>query len=150
MAATYQKNRGRSCSVDACGKPAKQRGLCITHSQAAWRRDNPFKNLRQQIAKYGVTVEWYLKRMKKQQNVCAICGQPEIATTRFGKVKRLAVDHNHETGEARALLCSACNHALGVVEDLELVAKLKAYLAAPKDDLGDVVLTDQDYRDAGL
>jgi Recombination endonuclease VII len=128
---------------------AVARGLCPTHVQAAWRRDNPFKALRQQIAKYGVTVEWYLKRLKKQENVCAICGQPETAT-RNGKVKRLAVDHNHATGEARSLLCMVCNQALGVIENAELVAKLETYLAMPQDDLSAVKLTDEDYRAAGL
>jgi hypothetical protein len=43
--------------------------------------------------------------------VCAICKRP-CSTGRS-----LAVDHNHETGEVRGLLCKACNQALGLFED---------------------------------
>jgi hypothetical protein len=39
-----------------------------------------------------------------QSGVCAICGRPPGA-------KRLDVDHNHETGKIRGLLCGSCNRA---------------------------------------
>ncbi len=52
-----------------------------------------------------------------QGGVCAICGLPEVATTRFGVVRRLAVDHCHSTGVVRQLVCMRCNTALGAVRD---------------------------------
>jgi hypothetical protein len=140
---------GLVCQSEGCTLPAKQRGRCATHSQAQWRAENPFKSLRQQIAKYGVTILWYLKRLKKQRGACAICGQPETSTHN-GKIKRLAVDHSHDTNEARGLLCYRCNVNLAVIEDLVWVAKARAYLSEPKDDLSTVKLTDEEYRVAGL
>ena len=97
-----------------------------------WRQDNPDKMLQQQLNQYGVTVEWYRAKEREQGGLCAICGQPETQQ-RNGKVKRLAVDHNHETGEARALLCTRCNQDLGVLENLDWREKAEAYLQSHRN-----------------
>lgn len=52
-----------------------------------------------------------------QQGLCAICGDPETALRKSGKIKELAADHNHETSEWRGLLCARCNTALGLFGD---------------------------------
>lgn len=59
--------------------------------------------------KYGVTVEWYEATLHAQGGVCAICHRPP------GK-HRLAVDHDHEDGQVRGLLCDRCNPLLERVE----------------------------------
>lgn len=63
-----------------------------------------------------------------QDGRCAICREEETATAR-GRVRSLAVDHDHETGAVRGLLCSRCNTALGLFRDnpallLEAIAYL--------------------------
>ena len=57
--------------------------------------------------KYGITLEDYDRMIEDQNGVCAICGGINI------NGRRLGVDHNHETGEIRALLCNYCNHIIG-------------------------------------
>lgn len=52
---------------------------------------------------FGITAEEYEAILAFQGGACAIC---QRAT---GKSKRLAVDHDHETGEVRGCLCSTCN-----------------------------------------
>lgn len=47
-----------------------------------------------------------------QNNCCAICGKSE-----YEERKRLALDHNHETGVIRGLLCGRCNRLIGFAED---------------------------------
>ncbi len=42
---------------------------------------------------------------------CAICKEPP------GNEERLAVDHDHQTGEVRGLLCKPCNLAIGLMKD---------------------------------
>lgn len=61
---------------------------------------------------YGITLSEYNKVLKAQGNACGICKKEHIA----GK-PRLAVDHDHVTGELRGLLCWGCNRKLGVFLD---------------------------------
>ena len=48
--------------------------------------------------------------------MCEICGKPEIATNKYGKIQNLSADHNHDTNRFRELLCSHCNRNLAWVE----------------------------------
>ena len=68
------------------------------------------------LKEYGLTTEDYSAMLKAQNNLCAICGNPETATYR-GKTKALCVDHCHKTGEVRGLLCRECNLGVGYFQD---------------------------------
>ena len=65
---------------------------------------------------YGVTLEWYQNQLSKQNNVCAICKQPEKAVIK-GRVISMSVDHCHQTGKVRGLLCTKCNRGIGLFCD---------------------------------
>lgn len=67
--------------------------------------------------KSPVDAAGYLALMDEQAGLCAICGNPEHRHDPSGRVKRLAVDHNHATGAARGLLCQDCNTAIGLLSD---------------------------------
>jgi hypothetical protein len=68
--------------------------------------------------KYGITLEEYNRLLEKQNGVCAICHQKSnTVDKRSGKIKMLAVDHNHKTGKIRGLLCEVHNRALGMFHD---------------------------------
>jgi len=60
--------------------------------------------------KYGLGNEDYEKILKEQGGVCKICGGKDTK-------KHLDVDHCHETGQIRGLLCGNCNRALGYAKD---------------------------------
>lgn len=70
---------------------------------------------------YGLSERNYLDLVKSQDGKCVICKLK----------KRLCVDHNHETGEVRGLLCFKCNHAIGVVESDIQLDRLFEYLKNP-------------------
>ena len=56
--------------------------------------------------RFGITIGEYEEILSGQKGVCGICYKPP------GK-RRLAIDHNHKTGEIRGLLCYNCNRGLG-------------------------------------
>lgn len=61
---------------------------------------------------YGITLDDYNKMFSIQSGCCDIC------KTHQSQLKRpLDVDHNHDTGEVRGLLCSNCNTGIGLLKD---------------------------------
>lgn len=57
---------------------------------------------------YNITLEQYNKLLQEQNHCCNICGAHE---SNFKK--SLAVDHCHNTGVVRGLLCKNCNTGIG-------------------------------------
>ena len=80
--------------------------------------------------RYGVTIEWYDNKVKQQNNCCAVCETPERAIqSTTGRLRPLSVDHDHENGHARDLLCTRCNAILGMLENYpDITQKLILYL----------------------
>ena len=82
-------------------------------------RDYGFKK------RYGISLEEYNKILEEQSGVCAICGSTEPDKSK----KYLSVDHDHETGKVRGLLCSYCNRGLGSFKESHgLLKKALEYL----------------------
>lgn len=89
-----------------------------------YQREN---NLRK---KYNIGVVEYEQMFVSQGGKCGVCGLPEIVCDKAGKLKRLAVDHNHETGKIRGLLCQKCNQALGLLDENPVIIRsLADYIA---------------------
>ncbi len=102
-------------------------GLCVNcyqKSRKNYREGYRKKNLNKSLRRTGITEDRYRELLTLQGGVCAICkGDPN------GK-GRLAIDHDHKTGEARGLLCSNCNPGLGFFKDDPLLlAQAIRYLA---------------------
>jgi hypothetical protein len=71
---------------------------------------------------FGITLKDYNKLFQEQNGVCAICNQPEkIFSKKANQIISLAIDHNHQTGKIRGLLCSDCNTGLGKFKDNKLI-----------------------------
>jgi hypothetical protein len=87
---------------------------------------------------FGIGLDEYTEMLLAQKGVCAICGEPETSV-RNGKLKALAVDHDHATGAVRGLLCGKCNPMIGYAQDdPERLEAGAAYLRARK--IGDNVV----------
>jgi len=88
---------------------------------------------------YGIDLEQYNDMLAEQNNRCGCCNKHVAELDR-----RLAVDHNHHTGEVRGLLCILCNVAIGQLGDSEEgVLMALAYLRNRKPTLK-IVGTEQE------
>lgn len=67
--------------------------------------------------RFNITLEEYQVLFEAQGGVCKICNNPETAKkNKSEELRMLAVDHDHDTGKVRGLLCSRCNTQLGHYE----------------------------------
>ena len=75
---------------------------------------------------YGLSIEDYNRLFAEQNGCCLICGKHQ-SNLKY----KLAVDHDHKTGEVRGLLCKRCNAGLGNFKDSEdMLQKAIMYLGA--------------------
>jgi len=98
--------------------------------KAAERRATPeykvWKKNRSLVYKYGITLDEYNDMHYKQRGTCAICEKPEPI-----KTQPLAVDHCHDTGKVRGLLCSNCNMGIGkLMDDEKIILKAAEYISS--------------------
>ena len=114
------KNKVFSCGIDTICL------VCSRNKVKVWRKENPEKRAEQvkrEIgktytinkhlrSKYGIDHAQYNELLVKQKESCKICGIHHSLLS-----KRMAVDHCHETGKIRGLLCSSCNSILGYAYD---------------------------------
>jgi hypothetical protein len=90
-----------------------------------WRRNNPqaakAKDLRARLVrKYGLTPDEVASMRESQDARCLLCDAPD---------RELVVDHCHDTGRVRGLLCRSCNTIVGQVEMAPVVLdRLRDYL----------------------
>ncbi len=67
--------------------------------------------------KFGITLEQFYEMAEKQNGVCAICGRAPEEIPGMHQGGKLYVDHNHDTGVVRGLLCNNCNAGIGYLGD---------------------------------
>lgn len=75
------------------------------------KQENKDKRKNKQLLQsYNITLSDYREMLVSQENKCKICLTP------FGN-NQINVDHSHDTGKVRGLLCSSCNISLGHLKD---------------------------------
>ncbi len=114
------------CKEAGCKENAVCKGLCA-NCYASMRRKLPEVRVRsieysktyntperrraQTLAKYGLTPEHYEELVQSQSGLCAICKKIPSGE---GNASKFHVDHCHDSGKVRGLLCSSCNTGLGL------------------------------------
>lgn len=67
------------------------------------------RNRKYGLKKYNMTIEQYESLLDSQNRSCAICGKKEETKNKLS----MPLDHCHETGKVRGLLCHPCNLGIG-------------------------------------
>lgn len=109
----YRKGKAHSCKS------------CMNQDTYEYRRKNPrYKKNSHLKHLYGISLEIYNQLFEQQDGCCRIC-----QTHQSSFKKALAVDHCHQTGKVRGLLCAGCNTALGGFRDkIQNLEKAITYL----------------------
>lgn len=133
----FFKDKGRKigirCKCKECCKQDTYEWRAKNKSQynnyvAMWRAKNGDRQHKTEIKRrYGLSIEKYNELLAIQKCSCAICGKAHDPSIKRG---RLYVDHNHDTGEVRGLLCAGCNAMIGHAnDDVFILKKAIAYLS---------------------
>ena len=117
----------RVCNTTKCRQRSHSR---IKSGEAVKDYKERYKTKRWEklLKQYGVDQKSYEGMERAAEMVGAICGNPETKTYKY-VLCRLVVDHDHETGKVRGLLCRSCNVALGnFYDDRERLLAAVRYL----------------------
>jgi hypothetical protein len=96
-------------------KLADSWGLChncygrqkFKHDPVARKRAYASKYRHRKARAYGLTLDQYDALIVAHGGVCAICGK---------EPDELVIDHDHNSGAVRGMLCHQCNLGLGMLE----------------------------------
>ena len=110
--------------VEKCRQRSKEYRLNSPEVYKASVRNSTLKK------KYGIGITEYNLILKQQGGSCAICNSRD---TKVSWSNNLHVDHDHNTGKIRGLLCQPCNVSLGKMNDSpSLLRKAADYIEKNK------------------
>lgn len=120
---SQRRQSGRAGSADYCpmhrmrlirrgdvGTGERQRARA---GEAVWNTPD-YARRASRLRKYGLTPEGFDALLAAQGGRCAICRTDKPSGNR---VRTWCVDHDHETGHVRGLLCAHCNRGIGLLQD---------------------------------
>lgn len=122
---------GRQACVD-CGSVTRKLAYPGPRDLTCWRAEKKKRKANRAAARvvriYGITAEQKQMLIEFQGGGC-ICSD---WTGYNGRTRALSVDHDHQTGVVRGVLCKHCNDLLGrVKDDPRYFERMAAYLANP-------------------
>lgn len=123
----YVRRRAKSDSKFA----QSLRDYALTHYHKKMSTDNVKLADYALRRKYGITYDEFLAMHEAQNGRCAneACGRAVCVTAPRYANDRAVVDHDHDTGRVRAVLCRLCNMTLGHIErQKSVVVGLLTYL----------------------
>jgi hypothetical protein len=151
MTPVREYERGdRICKIEGCGKTRDCHGTyCQMHQKRQSRHGDVGETERERsvagqsvwdtpayrrryllLTTYGMTSDEYDRMLASQDGKCAICGTDDPQSARNNVWN---VDHDHDTGEVRGLLCSPCNRGMGLLQDNpKVIEKVLQYLQRPR------------------
>jgi len=115
----YIRRRGSDLRHSTCKECDKKRVKAANDNNPMLKREYSLKRM------YDINQDDYNQMLTEQNDCCAICGTTEPGA----KQTYFMVDHCHDTGKVRGLLCKSCNIALGEFnDDPSILEKAVLYL----------------------
>lgn len=105
-----KKTKQGFCS--SCLTRKAEEGMRLCGHCLKMKRGSPQDKLRKRCLTYGITEQDYYRMIDDQDNKCLICGSGP-----GGRWGQFDIDHCHDTGKVRGLLCHECNKGLGCFRD---------------------------------
>lgn len=128
--------RTKEANAARCRRWYERNAQVAIDRTAAWRVEHPGCRSRQhRSARYGLTPADLDRMHAEQGGLCAICGYPPDGKA---SMAILHVDHDHNTGKVRALLCQKCNKGLGTFRDNPAILQKAAWYLLRHKAVGDV------------
>ena len=123
----FQKNRsakdGLQYQCTSCRKLIEKSPIKLARDRKRYHDNKGIYRDKYYQRTYGLTIDQYNSLLASQGNKCAVCK----GNCKTGRL--LAVDHDHNSGSVRGLLCSSCNQALGLLQDdSEIISNLLKYI----------------------
>lgn len=117
----------KACKYKVSEEWRKRNRESVNAKQREYQRANPDVARRSWVKKkYGMTWDEYQSMVFTHDNRCGVCWR---TADEAEPGRLLSVDHCHETGRVRGLLCGGCNRALGLLQDDVLrIRKLAEYV----------------------
>jgi hypothetical protein len=114
----YLRNKTSMVRHSTCKECDKRR---VSATPSIVKREQALKRM------YGITQQDYDKMLLEQNNQCAICGTTEPKGRHTSNY--FVVDHCHNSGKVRKLLCHHCNTSLGLLGDnINVIESMIEYL----------------------
>lgn len=131
MTVDNRVSHGHTTTCKACRRKLssdyrKQNRQKVYESGREYRKRNKRKSQDYELCrKYGISIDDYDRMSVMQGHKCAICGSQNPGKNN----SRFCVDHDHVTGQVRALLCGTCNRGIGFMQDdPDLLEKAADYI----------------------
>lgn len=112
----------KKCNSNYCKEAYNKNKEKYSAASKAWakankeKRTNIFRNSHYKQV-FGITLEDYNIMLVSQGGACAICKLPESVKLPSGAIKSLSIDHCHNTGKIRGLLCYRHNVGIGFFDE---------------------------------
>lgn len=108
--------KGRGCNVchaEYMNEYYKKNHVKLRDQSNKRRKANPEIEKHWKLrTQFGISLDQYNEMLVFQKHSCALC-----LTHQDDLNLKLAVDHDHATGQIRGLLCGSCNTGLGLFKD---------------------------------
>lgn len=97
---------------------------CVECNAETLRREAEARKWARRLRLYGITQERFHEILRDQGAACPIC------TDALVELSKIHIDHCHDTGRVRGLLCGRCNQAIGLLrEDVNSMQRAIAYVS---------------------